>query len=206
MLRVERLSAGYGPVLVVRDVSFTVPAGGIAVAVGPNGAGKTTLVHAIAGLLATRDGVIHHRGVPLHRRSAHRIARAGVALVPQGRRVFGSLTVAEHLALAARPGPWTVPRVLDTLPPLRPLLRRAGRHLSGGEQQMLAIARALLTNPSLLLLDEPTEGLAPSLAQTVTDLIPTVAAEGVTVLLTAAGVPDPIRGAPASRLSIKEYL
>jgi branched-chain amino acid transport system ATP-binding protein len=200
MLRVEGLTAGYGSVIVLRDVSFTVAAGTVAIAAGPNGAGKTTLVHAIAGLLSTRNGVIHHRGVPLHGRGAHRVARAGVALVPQGRRVFGSLTVAEHLVLARRPGPWTAARVLDTLPPLRPLLRRHGRHLSGGEQQMLAIARALVTNPSLLLLDEPTEGLAPALAQTVTDLITTLAGEGMTVLVTLADATE-----STTRLSIREH-
>jgi branched-chain amino acid transport system ATP-binding protein len=200
VLRVERLSAGYGPAIVLRDLSFTVPPNTVAVVAGPNGAGKTTLLHAVAGLLPPRDGRIDFRGVPLHGRSAHRIARAGVALVPQGRRVFGSLTVAEHLALARRPGPWTARRVLDTLPPLEPLLRRHGRHLSGGEQQMLALGRALVTNPSLLLLDEPAEGLAPALAQTVTDLITTVAGEGMTVLVTLADATD-----STNRLSIREH-
>jgi branched-chain amino acid transport system ATP-binding protein len=200
VLRVERLSAGYGSSIVLRDLSFTVPANTVAVAAGPNGAGKTTLLHAIAGLLPPRNGRIHHCGVPLHRRSAYRVARAGVALVPQGRRVFGSLTVAEHLAVARRPGPWTPRRVLDSLPPLEPLLRRHGRHLSGGEQQMLALGRALVTNPSLLLLDEPTEGLAPALAQTVTDLITTIAGEGTTVLVTLADATD-----STTRLSIREY-
>jgi branched-chain amino acid transport system ATP-binding protein len=201
VLRVERLTAGYGSVIVLRDMSFTVAPGTVAAAAGPNGAGKTTLVHAIAGILSIRDGLIDHRGVALHRRSAHRVARAGVALVPQGRRVFGSLTVAEHFALAGRPGPWTTRRVLESLPPLRPLLHRHGRHLSGGEQQMLALARALVTNPSLLLLDEPTEGLAPALAHTVTDLITTVAAEGMTVLVTLADATE-----STSRLSIRERL
>jgi ABC-type branched-subunit amino acid transport system ATPase component len=211
MLRVERLTAGYGPVIVLRDLSFSVAQGTVAVAAGPNGAGKTTLVHAIAGIrdarpanhraqLSIRDGAIHHRGVPLHGRAAHRVARAGVAVVPQGRRVFGSLTVAEHLALAGRPGPWTASRVLDILPPLRPLLRRHGRHLSGGEQQMLAIARAMITNPALLLLDEPTEGLAPALARVVTNLITTLAGEGMTVLVTLADATE-----STSRLSIREY-
>jgi branched-chain amino acid transport system ATP-binding protein len=200
VLRVERLSAGYGAAIVLRDLSFTVPPNTVAAVAGPNGAGKTTLLHAIAGLLPPRDGRIHFRGVPLHRRSAHHIARAGVALVPQGRRVFGSLTVAEHLALARRPGPWTPRRVLDSLPPLEPLLHRRGRHLSGGEQQMLALSRALVTNPSLLLLDEPAEGLAPALAQTVTDLITTVVGEGMTVLVTLADATD-----STTRLSIREY-
>ncbi len=200
MLRVEHLTAGHGPVTVLRDVSFAVPTGAAIAAVGPNGAGKTTLVHAVAGLLSTRDGAVHLHEVPLHHLPAHRVARAGVALVPQGRRVFGSLTVAEHLTLAQRPGPWTVDRILDIVPALRPLLRRHGRHLSGGEQQMLAIARALATNPSLLLLDEPTEGLAPPLARAVTDLIVELAGEGGTVLVTAADTAD-----TDIRLSIREF-
>jgi len=185
VLRVEGLRAGYGPMLVLRDVAFSLPSGATAVATGPNGSGKTTLVHALAGLLASSAGAVELDGVALDRLPAHRRARAGVALVPQGRRVFGSLTVVEHLRLAGgRPGRWSADAVLDALPPLRALLRRPARQLSGGQQQLLAVARALCTNPSLLLLDEPTEGLAPDLAATVTELIGTVAAQGVAVLLT----------------------
>ena len=212
MLRVEHLSAGYGGSVVLREVSFTVPDGAVRVVTGPNGAGKTTLLHALAGLLSTRDGSVHLGRLPLHQLPAHRIARAGVALVPQGRRVFASLTVAEHLNLAAtapprRPGPWTVESVLEALPALRALRRRYGRHLSGGEQQMLALARALLTNPTLLLLDEPAEGLAPSLVPVVTGLMTRVAAAGGAVLATAAptvrnpGAGDALAG---TRLSIRE--
>lgn len=197
MLRVEQLRAGYGDLAVLRGVSLAVPTGTQLIVAGHNGAGKTTLVHAIAGLLSTRDGAVHHHGVALHGLAPHWVARAGVALVPQGRRVFASLTVAEHLALAAQPPgsrggwrrrqrSWTVERILDELPALRRLLVRPGRQLSGGEQQLLAIARALATSPTLLLLDEPTEGLAPTLRQAVGMLLSTVAGDGVTVLVTAS--------------------
>jgi branched-chain amino acid transport system ATP-binding protein len=209
MLRVEQLYAGYGPLPVLHGVDLVVPSGTQAAVVGHNGAGKTTLLHAIAGLLSTRDGAVHHQGVALHGLSAHWVARAGVALVPQGRRVFASLTVTEHLELAAhtpgwpggwrrRPRSWPVERVLDELPALRRLRDRAGRQLSGGEQQLLAIARALATSPSLLLLDEPTEGLAPDLREAVTTLLSTVADDGVTLLVTASDT-DGVAG-PAVQL------
>jgi branched-chain amino acid transport system ATP-binding protein len=217
MLRVDGLAAGYGQALVLREVTFAVGAGTVCEVSGPNGAGKTTLLHAIAGLLSTRDGEVHLGDLPLHRLPAHRVARAGVALVPQGRRVFGSLTVAEHLALAAslpvtrrgpsrrRAGTSSVAEILEALPALRRLLARYGRHLSGGEQQMLAIARALATDPTLLLLDEPTEGLAPALSATVTALVARVAAQGVTVLVTAAGATSTGSTLAHTRLSFKEH-
>jgi branched-chain amino acid transport system ATP-binding protein len=208
VLRVERLCVGYGDLIVLRDVSFVVPTGGVLTVVGANGAGKTTLVHGIAGLVSTRDGSVHHHGVALRGLAAHWVARAGVALVPQGRRVFASLTVAEHLALAGDPPGrragwrrrhqvWTTERILDELPVLGRLLSRTGRQLSGGEQQLLAIARALAANPTLLLLDEPTEGLAPELRRTVTALLSTVAASGVTLLVTASDA-DAVDGPAAS--------
>lgn len=189
MLKIENLTKQFGGLTAVRDVSVTFEKGKINAIIGPNGAGKTTLVHTIAGLLPAHGGGIYHHGVALHQLPAHLIARVGVALVPQGRRIFDSLTVAEHLTLAHRPGPWSIDRILDTLPALVPLLPRPGRHLSGGQQQLLAVARALARNPTLLILDEPTEGLAPSLARTITDLITTAAAEGVTVLTTAPTLP-----------------
>ncbi len=191
MLRVDGLTAGYGSLVVLRRLTFRLPPGGVHVVRGPNGAGKTTLVQALSGLIRPREGSVHLGETALHRLPAHRVARAGVALVPQGRRVFGSLTVAEHLSLAGRAS-----EILDALPPLRGLLHRQARYLSGGEQQLLAIARALATGPRLLLLDEPTEGLAPALESVVEDLIETVAARGVTVLVTASS--------PGNGLSIKE--
>src|SRR6266545_1070109 len=188
MLRVEHLRAGYGGGTVLHGITLTVSAGDVHAIVGHNGAGKTTLLHAIAGLVRPAAGHVHVDGRDLTGLPAHRIARAGVALVPQGRRVFASLTVAEHLTLPragrTRPAPtWTVRRVLDLLPGLAGRLAHRGGQLSGGEQQMLAIARALLTQPRLLLLDEPTEGLAPAVAQQIRDVIATLAAEDVAVLL-----------------------
>jgi len=187
MLHIDSLSAGYGNGTVLHAIQLTVDAGTVHAIVGHNGAGKTTLIHTIAGLITARDGTVHLDGIALHRQPAHRIARHGAALVPQGRRVWASLTVAEHLALAEtsrRTGPWTQQRILALLPGLPPRLRHRGSQLSGGEQQMLAIARALLTQPRLLLLDEPTEGLAPALAAQIHALITQVGDEGVTTVLT----------------------
>ncbi len=187
MLRVEDLRAGYDGGTVLHGITLAVPAGEVHAIVGHNGAGKTTLLHAIAGLVPPMAGRVHVDDRDVSGLPAHRIARAGVALVPQGRRVFASLTVAEHFTLPRarrRSTPtWTVRRVLDLLPSLGRRLTHRGAQLSGGEQQMLAIALALLTQPRLLLLDEPTEGLGPAVAQQVRDVIGTLAVDGVAVLL-----------------------
>ncbi len=188
MLRVEELRAGYDGGTVLRGITLAVSVGGVHAIVGHNGAGKTTLLHAIAGLVRPSAGRIRLDDRDLTGLPVHRIARAGVALVPQGRRVFASLTVAEHLALSrprrTRSTPtWTVRRVLDLVPALGRRLAHRGAQLSGGEQQMLAIARALLLQPRLLLLDEPTEGLGPAVVQQIRDVIATLAAEDVAVLL-----------------------
>ncbi len=200
MLCVEDLRAGYGGGTVLRDITLAVPAGIVHAVVGHNGAGKTTLLHAIAGLVRPAAGRIRLDGRDLTGLPAHRIARAGVALVPQGRRVFASLTVAEHLALSrtrrTRSTPtWTVGRVLDLLPALGRRLNHRGAQLSGGEQQMLAIARALLVQPRLLLLDEPTEGLGPAVAQQIRDVIAALPAEDVAVVLAAPNPELTIGGA-----------
>jgi branched-chain amino acid transport system ATP-binding protein len=220
MLAVHELRAGYGAGTVLHGVSFEVTAGGVHAVLGRNGAGKTTLLHTIAGLHRPTGGRIVFDGCDITGWPAHRRTRAGLALVPQGRRVFASLTVAEHLAIAHRPhdrrrtrrhgdaghpgdhpvGVWTPARVLDQLPALAARLRHRGRQLSGGEQQMLAIARALLTRPRLLLLDEPTEGLAPQIAAQVQQLIDRLAAGGLTVLL-ATPVPPPAAPGGVTELS-----
>ncbi|GAA1516144.1 ABC transporter ATP-binding protein [Dactylosporangium maewongense] len=182
-LTIEGLHAGYGGGTVLHGVDLTVPEGTALAVLGMNGAGKTTLVHTIAGLVKARSGSVQLGGTELARRPAHAIARAGVALVPQGRRVFASLTVAEHLTLSRRKGEWTRQRVLDLLPRLGERLTHKGNQLSGGEAQMLAIARALLTQPRLLLLDEPCEGLAVDLAARVRSVVAELTRTGLTVLL-----------------------
>ncbi|MEV4138050.1 ATP-binding cassette domain-containing protein [Dactylosporangium sp. NPDC049742] len=182
-LTIEGLHAGYGGGTVLHGVDLTVPEGTALAVLGMNGAGKTTLVHTIAGLVKARSGSVRLGGTELARRPAHAIARAGVALVPQGRRVFASLTVAEHLTLSRRKGEWTRQRVLDLLPRLGERLTHKGNQLSGGEAQMLAIARALLTQPRLLLLDEPCEGLAVDLAARVRAVVAELTRTGLTVLL-----------------------
>ncbi|WP_405093375.1 ABC transporter ATP-binding protein [Micromonospora sp. NBC_01392] len=211
MLRIDRLRAGYAGGTVLHEVSLDVRPGTVQVVVGRNGAGKSTLVHCVAGLVRPHGGRIELGGVPVTGRQPHRIARAGVGLVPQGRRVFSRLTVAEHLVLAAAPWRaatpggegWTVARVLELLPRLADRLRHRGDQLSGGEQQMLAIARALLGQPRVLLLDEPCEGLAPDLALRVRDLVRSLAGAGLTVLL----VEQQIRHAVevADRVAVLEY-
>jgi branched-chain amino acid transport system ATP-binding protein len=191
LLRLAGVRAGYGAGPVLHDLDLVVTAGSVHAVVGQNGAGKTTLVHTIAGLVRPTRGEIRLAGQAVTGRPAHRRARAGIGLVPQGRRVWSSLTVAEHLAIAYRkPGQdtataWSVPRVLARLPQLAARIGHRGAQLSGGEQQMLAIARALLGHPRMLLLDEPTEGLAPGLADQVRDLIGELAAGGLAILLAA---------------------
>ncbi|MEH1102592.1 ABC transporter ATP-binding protein [Micromonospora sp. CPCC 205561] len=211
MLRTERLSAGYAGGIVLHEVTLDVAAGTVQAVVGRNGAGKSTLVHAVAGLVRPYGGRIEVGGVQVAGRQPHRIARCGVGLVPQGRRVFSRLTVAEHLVLAAAPWRaatpggegWTVARILELLPRLATRLRHRGDQLSGGEQQMLAIARALLGQPRVLLLDEPCEGLAPDLAARVRELVCVLAGTGMTVLLVEQQLQHAIE--LADRIAVLEY-
>jgi branched-chain amino acid transport system ATP-binding protein len=192
MLEVRGLTAGYAGSTVLHGVDLSIGAGQVVGLLGRNGVGKSTLVSAVMGLLRPYSGMVAVHGTDLAGRPPDAIARAGVGLVPQGRRVFASLTVAEHLAIASRraaargprPGAaWTRERVLDLLPRLGERLRHRGDQLSGGEQQMLAIARALLTNPRLLLLDEPSDGLAPVLVAQVGEVIADLARDGIGILL-----------------------
>ncbi|MFG3706177.1 ABC transporter ATP-binding protein [Micromonospora sp. NPDC047670] len=211
MLRTERLCAGYAGGIVLHEVTLEVAPGTVQAVVGRNGAGKSTLVHTVAGLVRPAGGRIEIGGVQVAGRQPHRIARSGVGLVPQGRRVFSRLTVAEHLALAAAPWRaatpggegWTVTRILELLPRLAARLRHRGDQLSGGEQQMLAIARALLGQPRVLLLDEPCEGLAPDLAARVRDLVGALARTGLTVLLVEQQLQHAIE--IADRIAVLEY-
>jgi branched-chain amino acid transport system ATP-binding protein len=186
MLVVEQLSASYGAVQAVRRVSFHVTAGEILAVAGPNGAGKSTLANVLAGLHRSRSGRIVLAGTDLSDARATQTARSGVTLVPQGRRVFGSCTVAEHVDLAqarAREGAIRLDDVLVHFPKLRDRWSVRARQLSGGEQQMLAITRAVLLGPRVLVLDEPTEGLAPAIVTAVAGLVHDLRDQGVAVVL-----------------------
>jgi branched-chain amino acid transport system ATP-binding protein len=186
-LEVSGLCARYGSALAVEDASFTVGGEPVAI-VGRNGMGKTTLCRAIAGIQPpVVSGSIRFAGAELARRPAYRICQAGIGYVPQGRRLFGSLTVDEHLRMIsprlARRGRWSRDDVYALFPRLAERRRVGGTQLSGGEQQMLAIARALLTNPRLLLMDEPSEGLAPRIVEELVETCRTLVAQGIALLL-----------------------
>jgi branched-chain amino acid transport system ATP-binding protein len=161
LLQVENLSAGYGEAVILDRVSLSLPAGETMALLGRNGTGKTTLINTLAGATRQHGGTIKLAGVELHKLPSHERAAAGIGWVPQERNIFKSLTVHENLTAVARPGPWTPERVYEMFPRLAERKSNLGTQLSGGEQQMLAVARALALNPRLLLLDEPLEGLAP---------------------------------------------
>jgi branched-chain amino acid transport system ATP-binding protein len=178
LLAVERVRAGYGEAIVLDDVSFALGERDSLAVLGRNGAGKTTLLLTLMGLARLRAGRLAWRGGDLASLPPHRRSRAGIGWVPQERFVFPSLSVAEHLSAVARPGPWNADRVYDLFPKLAERRGHHGNQLSGGEQQMLAIARALMTNPRLLLLDEPMEGLAPIVVQELVGVIGALAHDG----------------------------
>jgi len=186
LLEVQGLRAGYGGSAVLHGVDLTLGEGKAVALLGRNGVGKSTFLWAVMGLLRPSAGSVRLRGRELAGRPANLVARAGVALVPQGRRVFADLTVEQNLQVAAgrrRTGPWTPQRVYQVLPQLAERRRHRADQLSGGEQQMLAIARALLLNPSLLLLDEPSDGLAPAVVARVGQLLGELRDQGLSVLL-----------------------
>jgi len=161
MLDVEAIQTYYGESHILHGVSIRVGEGEAVALLGRNGAGKTTLIRSVVGFTPPREGRVVFGGQPVQAWPAYRIARQGLALVPQGRRIFSPLTVRENLTLGARPGEWTLERVYALFPRLGERALQSGGTLSGGEQQMLAIARALMTNGRMLVLDEPSEGLAP---------------------------------------------
>jgi branched-chain amino acid transport system ATP-binding protein len=161
LLRVEGLSAGYGEAVVLHDIAFSLGQGETLALLGRNGTGKTTLINTLAGATRQHGGSITLGGVALHKLPSHARAAAGIGWVPQERNIFKSLTVHENLTAVARPGAWTPARVYEMFPRLAERKGNLGTQLSGGEQQMLAMGRALVVNPKLLLLDEPLEGLAP---------------------------------------------
>lgn len=186
MLRLDGVSSGYGPIHVLDGVTLQARQGEITCIMGRNGAGKSTLVKTIMGLVPATAGTITLDGVALHSLPAHLIPRHGVAYVPQGRRLFGPLTVAENLSIGLLTrgfGDETRERVLTLFPRLRERLDQVSQTLSGGEQQMLAIGRALCLEPKVLLLDEPTEGLQPSMIALIRDVVMKLKAQGVAVVL-----------------------
>lgn len=188
MLQLENVDVFYGQAQALFDVSFRLGKGEAVSLVGPNGAGKSTLIKTIAGLVPSKKGNILFEGRNLVGLPTYEIARLGIGYVPEERRIFTDLSVAENLetgkrGAAVRSNPWTEDRIFALFPALANMLKRPGGALSGGEQQMLAAARTLLGNPSLLLLDEPAEGLAPIMAKAMAEAIREVKAAGVGILL-----------------------
>ncbi len=187
MLTVENLDAGYGEAQILFSVDLAVGAGEVVTLLGRNGMGKTTTVRAIMGLIRPRAGRVSFGGVDLTGSAPFRLAQAGIGLVPEGRQVFPTLSVEENLiaTAASRFGParWTLERVYAFLPRLRERKANRGNQLSGGEQQMLAIGRALMTNPKLVILDEATEGLAPIIRQEIWSCLAALKAEGESILV-----------------------
>ncbi|MFI5445335.1 ABC transporter ATP-binding protein [Polaromonas sp. UC242_47] len=165
LLKVDNLSAGYGEAVVLNNISLTLDEGKTLALLGRNGTGKTTLINTLAGATRQHGGSISLGGLALHKRPSHERAAAGIGWVPQERNIFKSLTVHENLTAVARPGRWTPERVYEMFPRLAERKTNLGTQLSGGEQQMLAVGRALVLNPRLLLLDEPLEGLAPIIVE-----------------------------------------
>jgi len=177
-LELRHVTAGYGETLVLEDVDLALERGESLSVIGRNGVGKSTLLATVMGHTTLHGGEVRLDGRPLDRVPVYRRARSGLGFVPQEREIFPSLSVRENLEIAARPGAWTPARVFELFPNLRARLGNAGDQLSGGEQQMLSIARALLTNPSVLLMDEPTEGLAPVIVEALTGVLLRLRQEG----------------------------
>ena len=183
MLEVRDLQTSYGRSQVLFGVSFEIGPREVVTLLGRNGMGKTTTVKSIMGIVAPRSGEIRFEGKPIGGLPSYRIAQAGLGLVPEGRQVFPNLKVVENLVATARPGAWTLERVLALFPSLKERQGHYGNELSGGEQQMLAIGRALLTNPRLLILDEATEGLAPFIRADIYRSIEKLKETGVSILV-----------------------
>ena len=188
LLEVRGLNTYYGASHVLRDLDFSVERGQTVGLMGRNGMGKSTLLKSMVGLVKPRSGDIAFQGQAIQGQTPYAIANMGMAYVPEGRGIFGNLSVHENLVMAARPGvrgqqDWTYQRVLDTFPRLGERLNHGGQQLSGGEQQMLSIGRALMTNPDMLLLDEATEGLAPLIALAIWRICALVAKSGISTVI-----------------------
>jgi branched-chain amino acid transport system ATP-binding protein len=205
MLQVEALEAGYGDGRVLFGVDLAVDAGEVVTLLGRNGMGKTTTLSTIIGILRAQGGAVRLDGAPIDHLPAYRIARLGLGLVPEGRQIFPNLTVRENLVATAARGSatraqWTLDSVLGLFPALRERLGSLGALLSGGEQQMLAIGRALMTNPRLLLLDEATEGLAPRIRDEIWRVLARLKEHGQAILVVDKNI------APLLRLADRHYI
>jgi len=188
VLQVNKINVFYGTSQVLFDMSLDVKQGETLALLGRNGAGKSTTMKTIAGVLTPKRGDIQYNGQTMNGRPAHLISRAGISFVPEDRQIFPDLSVEDNLTIAIKNSadgqkPWSLERVYDMLPLLAPLKNRLGGQLSGGEQQMLTVGRALMGNPDVLLLDEPSEGLAPIMVQKIGDLINTLRKVGTTIVL-----------------------
>jgi len=188
LLQVEEIHTAYGLSRVLFGVSLEIRPGECVCLVGRNGVGKSTTMRSIMGLTPPQTGRVRWKGTDITGWEPYRVARAGLGFVPEDRRIFADLTVWENLDVATRSGQWTTERVFDLFPKLRELAGRNGGYLSGGEQQMLTIARTLMGNPELLLLDEPSEGLAPLVVDHLRDQIARLKREGLTILLAEQNV------------------
>jgi branched-chain amino acid transport system ATP-binding protein len=198
LLEVDRVASFYGGFQALFDVSVRVAEGETVAIIGANGAGKSTLLKTVAGLMGRSTGTVSFDGRPLDRTPTHRRLALGIAMVPEGRRIFPSLTVEENLLVGAdhgRQGPWGVAGVLELFPALADKRRRPGTRLSGGEQQMLAIGRALMANPRLLLLDEVSLGLAPLVVQRIYQAMPAITGAGATVVVVEQDIGQALRAA-----------
>ena len=196
LLRVSELTAGYGDFQALYGIDLALRAGEVLAIIGANGAGKTTLLRTLAGALPLRAGGIEFDGQSVGGLPAHRICAAGIALVPEGRRLFPSLSVEENLMMGAyvrRPGPWNLLAVFGLFPILREFRHRPATELSGGQQQMVALGRALMSNPRLLLCDELSLGLAPVVVKDIYHALPSVCAQGVSVIVVEQDISQALR-------------
>ncbi len=198
LLEVHALDARYGDFQALFGMSMTVAAGGVVAVIGANGAGKSTLLKTIAGALPARRDAVVFAGEPIGNLPAHEVVKRGVALVPEGRRLFASLSVEENLLIGGqlgRPGPWNLDRVYGLFPVLKERRHQPAPSLSGGQQQMVAIGRALMSNPRLLLCDEISLGLAPIIIRDIYSRIPAIVAEGLSLVIVEQDIVQALKSA-----------